>query len=113
MTKTTLQRIIRAGGATLDKNGAAVAFENGYQVSRRDCYTLDVLHVGEVLDAVNGLLAKIGAGDFVGLWVNAGRVYIDISERVERLGDALRIGRERGQKAVFDWATKNDILCKA
>ncbi len=112
MIKNTLKSIIRAGGATLNKNGAMVDFCTGYQVSRRDCYTLNAENVNEILTAVNGLLNEIDAGEFVGIWVDSGLVYIDISERIPRLSDALRLGIERKQKSIFDWCTRLCFSCE-
>lgn len=109
MKKIKLLKIIENGGATLDKNGKAVDFSRGYQVSKRDCYTLNIENIGEILAAVNGLLAEIGAGEFVGLWVDSGLIYIDVSERVERLSAAIVAGIERKQKSIFDWCLSRCI----
>lgn len=113
MTKQTLKSIIKNGGATLDKSGKAVDFSRGYQVSKRDCYTLNIENIGEILAAVNGLLSEIGAGEFVGLWVDSGLIYIDISERVERLSAAIVAGIERKQKSIFDWGLSRCISLEA
>ena len=42
---------------------------------------------------------------------DGGRVYVDISERIPRKRDALKIGRERAQISVFDWRTGAAIYC--
>lgn len=84
-----------------------------YQVSKRDCYTLNIENIGEILAAVNGLLSEIGAGEFVGLWVDSGLIYIDISERVERLSAAIVAGIERKQKSIFDWGLSRCISLEA
>ena len=42
MTREQTSEIINAGGATLTKNGDAITFKRGYQVSRRDCYVLAI-----------------------------------------------------------------------
>lgn len=109
MKKLQLRKIIENGGATLDRNGKAVDFARGYQVSKRDCYTLNVENIGEILAAVNGLLAEISAGEFVGLWVDSGLIYIDVSERVQQLSSAISIGIERKQKSIFDWCMSRCI----
>lgn len=109
MKLSELKKIIENGGATLNSNGASVQFERGYQVSKKDCYTLNVSNVRRVLRAVNSLLNSIESGEFVGLWVDSGLVYIDISERIPRLADALRLGIERKQKSIFDWCLSRCI----
>lgn len=113
MKKIELLEILRAGGATLDGDGSPVHYERGYQVSSRDCYVLDVSNVGAILRAVNGLLRDGKAGDFVGVWVDGGRAYIDISEHVDRLSDAMRIGIERKQKSIYDWCCNRCIHLEA
>lgn len=113
MKKFELLKIIRDGGATLNGDGLPVHFSRGYQVSRRDCYILDVAHVGKVLRAMRRLLRNIAPGDFVGVWIDGGRAYIDISERIERLSDAMRAGIERGQKSIYDWCLDRCIALEA
>ena len=113
MKKIDIEKIIRAGGATLNKNGAAVNFSTGYQVSRRDCYTLNAANINGIMSAVNFLLSSITASEFVGVWVDSGLVYIDISERVERLSAAIVRGIERKQKSIFDWCLSRCIGLEA
>lgn len=109
MTINELKKIIENGGATLNKDGASVSFNRGYQVSKKDCYTLNVENVNGILKAVNGLLNSITAGEFVGLWVDAGLIYIDISERIDRLSVAIPLGVARKQKSIFDWCMSRCI----
>lgn len=109
MTIKNLKNIIKNGGATLNSNGESVHFMRGYQVSKKDCYTLEVRNANKILRAINGLLDTITAGEFVGLWVNNGLIYIDISERVERLSVAIPLGVERKQKSIFDWCMNRCI----
>lgn len=113
MKKNELLEILRDGGATLDGDGRPVHYSRGYQVSRRDCYALGVSNVDAILRAVNGLLRRSKAGDFVGVWVDGGRAYIDISERVDRLSDAMRIGIERRQRSIYDWCCNRCISLEA
>lgn len=103
MNRITLLNLINEGGATLNAGGAAVSFARGYQVSKKDCFILEVGAVNKILRAVNKLLRGLQSGEFVGLWVENGLIYIDISERIERLSAAMVAGIERGQKSIFDW----------
>lgn len=111
MKRIDLLEILKDGGATLDASGAAVSFRRGYQVSRKDCYTLSVRHTGKILRAVRSVLSDLKAGEYCGIWVDDGRVYVDISERIPRKRDALKIGRERTQISVYDWRTGAAIYC--
>lgn len=103
MKRIKLLNLINEGGATLNARGEAVSFSRGYQVSKKDCYILEVGKVNKILRAVNKLLSGLQSGDFVGLWVENGFIYIDISEHIERLSAAMVAGIERAQKSIFDW----------
>ncbi len=103
MNRITLLNLIKNGGATLNARGESVNFSRGYQVSKKDCYILEVGAVNKILKAVNKLLSGLQSCDFVGLWVENGLIYIDISERIERLSAAMVAGIARGQKSIFDW----------
>lgn len=49
---------------------------------------------------------------FVGVWVmDDGRVCLDLSERCGLLEHALRVGRHRAQKAIWDLAAGAAIAC--
>lgn len=111
MNKIDLVKIIQNGGATLDDSGRAVSFKRGYQVSKKDCFTLSVRHTNKILRAVNSLLNGLKPGEFCGVWVDGGRVYVDISERITSKREALKLGRERAQISIFDWRTGAAIFC--
>lgn len=108
-----IKNIIANGGATLDRNGASVNFKSGYQVSRKDCYTLNAENLNEIKKAVKTVLKRISheSGLFCGVWVDSGLVYIDISERVKSLKKALRVGKARKQISIFSWSSGDCVYC--
>lgn len=103
--------IIKNGGATLSSDGLEVNYNSGYQVSKKDCYTIKAEKITEIKKAVFEILKRIKKSDFCGIWVDGGLVYIDISERIKNAKKALAIGRSRKQISIFDWALKNCIYC--
>lgn len=103
ITKNEIKNIIDAGGATLDAGGHSVTFRRGYQVSRRDCYTLNAENVNEIAGAVRDVLKRLKTGDFCGVWVDGGKCYIDISERIKNRKKAENVGRARRQISIYDW----------
>ena len=111
MKRIDLLKILKDGGATLDASGAAVSFRRGYQVSKRDCFTLSVRHTNKILRAVRSVLVDLKAGEYCGIWVDGGRVYVDISERIPNRRAALKLGRERAQISIFDWRAAACIYC--
>ena len=112
MTRYDIEKIIKEGGATLTADGAPVTFPRGYQVSKKDCYCLTVGNVRAIVRAVNKVLKELKPGDFCGIWIDGeGFAYIDISEHIARKRDALRLGRERHQKSIYEWRTGKAPEC--
>lgn len=105
MNKNEIAEIIKNGGATLDKHGEAVAFNRGYQVSKKDCFILSVKNVDKITEAVNEILRRIAheEGVYCGLWVDGGKIYADISELIKSEKKAVKIGKARKQISVYDW----------
>lgn len=101
MKKSTLSDIIRNGGATLNgKNLRRISFADGYQVSLRDCFTIDASDADGIIAAVESLR---GTAENIGIWIDGGKAYIDISERIADKSDALRIGKQREQLSIYGW----------
>jgi hypothetical protein len=47
--------------------------------------------------------------NYLGTWLNDGKVYLDVSENIQSKSTATRIGRERNQKAIWDVANLDEI----
>lgn len=105
MDKRQLKRILQNGGATLNNDGEAVTFSDGFQVSKKDCYIIPVERVNLICKKINALLTAVDRGEYVGLWANGGKLYIDVSVRIRKQEKAERIGRSLKQLAIFNWAT--------
>lgn len=105
--------IVKQGGATLDRNGEAVNFRDGFQVSKKDCYKINAESLNEIKKAIKTVLKRIGheSGLFCGIWVDSGLVYIDISERIKSRKKAVKIGKARHQISVFDWCAGDCVYC--
>lgn len=112
MDKKTLLNIIKDGGATIRKNGTLANFEKGYQISKKDCYILEVEQINNILQSINNLLDTINSEEFCGVWVDDGKCYIDISIKIDNKQKAIQKGLELQQISIFDWATKNCIYLK-
>ena len=111
ITLLNVYEIIKNGGATLNKDGEAVRFSKGYQVSRRDCYKILTGKPQKIVEAVNELLNSISAAECVGLWCDDGFCYIDISENIKSKKKALKIGRARRQLSIYEWKTGACLDC--
>jgi len=45
----------------------------------------------------------------VGTWIHGGKIYFDIVELYELVGDAIIEGLKRGEKAIYDCKNQKDI----
>lgn len=106
-----LKKIINNGGATLRRDGSSVTYADGYQVSKKDCYIIDITETGELAEAVNTVLSMLSRGEFCGLWINEGKAYIDISVRILDKTEALNMGKKLNQISIYEWATGDCINC--
>jgi hypothetical protein len=98
-----LAKILEKGGATLSKNGKLANFKKGFQVSTVDKYQIKLSNINEILQAVNGLFVGLADGEYVGLWVDAGLVYVDISKKYQSFDYAMAIAKIYDQLSIYDW----------
>lgn len=55
--------------------------------------------------------ADLGRGgkDYLGTWLNEGKIYLDVSQNIMSREEGIRIGRERNQKAIWDVVNQVEI----
>ena len=106
----TLKNILKNGGATLNKKGQAVNFSKGFQVSKKDCFILKLTELEKIRTAATELLEELKSGEFLGLWVDGGLVYVDISQKIKNFNKAKKMGLDLKQLSIFNWASKNCIF---
>lgn len=109
ITLATINSIKRNGGATINKYGVRVNMKSGYQVSKQDLLIIPVDELDKLI--VKELLGRlVSRGEYLGLWIDNGNVYIDISCRIATKSKAMEMGRELNQLSVLRWA---DMECLA
>lgn len=102
ITVATIKAIKRNGGATINKYGERITMKTGYQVSKCDLLVLSVDEFGK--EVLKTLIKKIILrGEYLGVWIDNGKVYIDISCRVATKKQAMKMGRELNQLSVLRW----------
>ena len=104
---TTLKNIITNNGATLDANGNAITYKNGYQVSIKDIaiiklYKLRKSHIIELLNNNYNL----------GVWIENKNVYLDYSIRIANKKDAIKTGKANNQISIYNWKNGDCIYLK-
>lgn len=110
MKKQTLLNIIKKGGATLNYKGRQVSYATGYQVSLKDLYSFDLKDIDAILKAINEQLDKLSLNGHLGLWVDEGKMYVDLSFNIKQFKRAVEIGKLYNQISVFNWSTKKCIF---
>lgn len=109
ITLATINSIKRRGGATINKYGERVNMCTGYQVSRRDLLIVPVNELKKqlLIEAIKLLTSR---GEYLGVWIDNGNAYIDISIRIATKHEAMKMGRELNQLSVLRWS---DCECLA
>jgi hypothetical protein len=100
------------GGLTIAKvEGKAVpiTFKTGYQVSKSELKFKDM---NEGLKVLKDLINQLKDNDewFIGLWYSkdSDELYIEPSYHIENLNEALRVGAQYKQLAIYDWANDDN-----
>ena len=102
ITLATIKSIKRNGGATINKYGVRVSMKSGYQVSKQDLLIIPVDELSK--DILKNLIKRlIKRGDYLGVWIDDGKVYIDISCRIATKHKAMEMGRKLKQLSVLRW----------
>lgn len=103
ITLATIKSIKRNGGATINKYGERVNMKTGYQVSKRDLHIIPVDELDKFIikEAMKLLESR---GDYLGVWIDSGKAYIDISVRVATKMGAMEMGRALNQLSILRWS---------
>ena len=102
ITKSTIKSITRNGGATINKYGERVTMTTGYQVSKRDLLIVPKEELTKFM-IINALQMLEKRSEYVGVWIDGGYAYVDISCRIATKKAAMTMGRELSQLSVLRW----------
>ena len=101
--KAIKNHISTTGGATLDARGLDITtLKRGYMVSVKGFEFKTSLEALDkrTLERYQKIAQSKGA--FVGLWLDAGVLYVDISKNIMQLNTALGLAKSNEQLAIFD-----------
>lgn len=104
-----LEKLIENGGATLNANLQPMYFVSGYQVSEKDILTIAIDELNQAKPDIILSLVTLSEGQYIGLWVNEGKLYVDKSIHVPTLKKALAMGKKLNQKAILRWSDFESI----
>ena len=91
----TLKDIKLNAGATLNEYGEKVAYKKGYQVSHQDLAIIPVYKLTKKL--IMAYIAELLHNEHLGIWIDNGKAYIDLSEHIATKRQAMKAGKERKQ----------------
>lgn len=96
-------------GATIDRAGNALACARGYQVSECDLEIVPVYRLTKkhLLATLNNL----GANKCLGVWIDNGKAYIDVSEHIATKREAMKAGKARKQLSIWSWKAGEALPC--
>jgi len=101
----------RRKDGTVDAEGGPVptdGFYVGGVVKSLVFDSVSSIDVGEL-----GWFVGLNSARHYGVWADQrdGQIYFDVVDHVETLADALYLGRERGEIAIWDIAASEEVLC--
>lgn len=108
--REAIRSTLQDGGATIGPSGP-IHPTNGYAVAIvGDTYatvpaSVDPAALGRVVRR----LRRQYPDAYVGTWHDGERIHVDPVEVIDNRADAERIGRERSQLAIFNFATRESI----
>ena len=108
--KDIILNAIKKGGATLDKYYQPINQKKGFMVSLANHETTFNINtdINIIINKVQEYqkLIKSKQHHFIGLWVNNGTIYLDISKHFQDKQNAVSFGIDNNQLAIYD--LKND-----
>lgn len=110
--KTLIKFLEKNEGGTLDLNLKPIAKKSGYMVSyaSKEFTTCDTNEVYDKVLEYRDYLEKTNKKNaFVGVWLDAGTWYVDISKHFNDLKSAKKFGLVNKQLAIFNLATFESI----
>jgi hypothetical protein len=122
MNKTTAEKILtqfknkgkhnfntKGRGLQPSKIGFIVSQNRGIKVIDKP---LEHLNFKEIEQDLKALIKRVRATEFIGLWLDNGIIYIDISRVIQNKEKALKLAKEQNQKAIFDIKNNKVIFVK-
>lgn len=112
MDNKKIIEIIENKGATLDKNYNNISYNNGFMVSLYgEEIKTDIKNIEEIKKEIEKKKEKIKNIDnvYIGLWVDNDIMYIDLSIYIIDYLEALEVGRDNKQLAIYNLKDNTSI----
>lgn len=107
-----VRKTLENGGTTTSILTGEMNPASGFMCSLKDCTIINITQfntssIEEIMRNNKELLSQENI--YLGTWVNEGMVYIDISENIINIEEAIAVGIVRKQLAIFDCSRKEVI----
>ena len=101
--------VIANGGATLTKDAEIASFNAGFMVSLPGFETISTLEDfnEKTFKAYCRIARKKKA--YFGLWMDDGKIYLDVSIKINDKATARKIGKKNNQLAIYDLEKQESI----
>ena len=110
-----IKRIIKNGGATLTRELKKAELKKGYMVSLEGTETQtqgdDHQAIKKAIEEKQEII-KDSKNLFIGLWLDSGIMYIDISINIEDRAEALEFAKKNKQLAIYDLVNNDSLYLK-
>lgn len=107
-----LDTIVKNSGITLDKHLNIAELSIGYAVSYPNSETIVLesdLNESKLLELFSIYKNKLNKNNYLGIWIDQGKVYFDLSCVINDLDQAIELGNKFNQLAIFDFKDKQVI----
>ena len=110
-----IERIIENGGATLTSELKQAQLTTGFMVSLEGAESQvkgnDYQAIKKAIEEKQAII-KDNKNLFIGLWLDGGVMYVDISINIEDRAEALEFGKRNKQLAIYDLVNNDSVYLK-
>ena len=110
-----IKRIIKDGGTTLTKELKKAELKKGFMVSLEGTETQtkgdDYQAIMKAIEEKQAII-KNNNNLFIGLWLDGGIMYVDVSINIKDKAEALEFAKRNKQLAIFDLINNDSIYLK-
>ena len=109
LTNDYIKELIKNGGS-IDSNYNSITEKSGFMVSK---YGYEKTFKNDDIEGIKNTIKEyskiICKNEYIGVWNNDGVVYVDISKHYNSKKQALQVGKNNKQLAIYDLSTGKDI----
>lgn len=115
MELENIKKIIKNGGETLTKDLKKASLNNGYMVSLEGAESQvksdDYNAIKKAIEEKQAIIQD-SKNLYIGLWLDGGIMYIDLSINIKDKVEALEFGKKNKQLAIYDLVNNDSIYLK-